>query len=214
MYLFSGNNRILSANLRSDNLPSQATLAVTYSGDDYNAVLRLADGDLFSNLIYKHLDSNGSYEKTQIDVEWDFDEELKQWVKDYTSTEIKTVIYDEYGLELKRESHETDDDDDENNTYDNVTEADVKYDDSFGYPLSYESVSTSMSSDGYINTYPEVKFDLSDYHRYTGIPDISIDNTTDGAVYYNLQGVRIEAPEPGSVYIRVIGDNAEKTFIR
>ena len=47
----------------------------------------------------------------------------------------------------------------------------------------------------------------------SGVEDITIDETCT-PVYYNLQGLRVDNPEAGSVYIRVSGDKAEKVLVR
>lgn len=47
----------------------------------------------------------------------------------------------------------------------------------------------------------------------SGVEDITIDETCT-PVYYNIQGLRVDNPEAGSVYIRVSGDKAEKVLVR
>lgn len=44
----------------------------------------------------------------------------------------------------------------------------------------------------------------------TGISDIIADGEEGEATYYNLQGVRVDNPEPGRIYIRVAGGKASK----
>lgn len=47
-----------------------------------------------------------------------------------------------------------------------------------------------------------------------GVSDIKVDTSTDVPVYYNLQGVRIDKPASGQLYIRVSKGKAEKQLAR
>ena len=46
------------------------------------------------------------------------------------------------------------------------------------------------------------------------IDTIATDETSADAVWYNLQGVRVAAPEVGGVYVKVVGGNAEKVLVK
>lgn len=48
---------------------------------------------------------------------------------------------------------------------------------------------------------------------FSGVNDITIDDANAPAVYYNLQGVRVNNPQNG-LYIRVQGKNVSKVAIR
>jgi hypothetical protein len=55
---------------------------------------------------------------------------------------------------------------------------------------------------------------LSDAAIVTGIDEVAADAADQAPVYYNLQGIRVENPQAGQVYIEVRGRRATKTFIR
>lgn len=48
----------------------------------------------------------------------------------------------------------------------------------------------------------------------TGIEDVVDDGDDAEAVYYNLQGVRVERPAKGNVYVRVAGSKAAKVLVK
>lgn len=48
----------------------------------------------------------------------------------------------------------------------------------------------------------------------TGIEDVEADSYDGEAVYYNLQGLRIAQPQPGTVYIKVKGNTASKVLMQ
>ena len=46
-----------------------------------------------------------------------------------------------------------------------------------------------------------------------GVADIAVDNADGEAVYYNLQGVRVDNPDRG-VYVKVANGKAEKVLVK
>ncbi|MDE6497065.1 MAG: choice-of-anchor J domain-containing protein [Muribaculaceae bacterium] len=53
-----------------------------------------------------------------------------------------------------------------------------------------------------------------DHPHSAGIEDITPDGDNGNAVYYNLQGMRVEQPAPGAVYIRRDATGSHKVFVK
>lgn len=56
---------------------------------------------------------------------------------------------------------------------------------------------------------------LPEYAKPSGIDGIEADNTTEGkAEYFNLQGIRVESPAAGNLYIKRVGDKVVKEIYK
>lgn len=210
MNLFSGANRIASATFRTDELPQPVQLTVTYSGDDYELKVTM-DGQVIASMDYKSLDEFGSYECTSTEVDYDYDYDLGQWVMDEMYSYYEMEQYDGYGLTVAEKDIEYDEYGEIE--YHSEMTSDIVYEPTFGYPVSYESTFVNYYSDDEPSYYPGSKMEFGDYRLYTALTEIDADSADTDAVYYNLQGVRIDSPAAG-IYIRVTGDRATKVVIR
>lgn len=50
--------------------------------------------------------------------------------------------------------------------------------------------------------------------KHSGIEEISVGGSDEGTVYYNLQGIRVENPAKGGIYIRRQGGKTEKVMVK
>lgn len=86
----------------------------------------------------------------------------------------------------------------------------MTYDPTYGYPLKYVY---TLSFDGE-TFYDYAERYLSDYVRVNDMSAIEAveAESTEPTVYYNLQGIRVENPEPGTLYICRLGDKVRKVI--
>lgn len=205
---YFGNNRLKSANITDSNWPYPANLTVVYDGANYNSSLIMTNNTKLLTIDYKSTDSYGSYTAKSYEAEYENDGAGGYYV-DFTRDRDETYTLDRFGLELEdvttTVNHEAAGD---------VTETEglrgtVTYDSTYGYPLEYIAQEKRSDSESFTNAYRTV---YSDYA--SGIGEIEAGTEESAPVeYYNLQGVRVNNPQPG-LYIRRQGENVTKTIIR
>lgn len=57
------------------------------------------------------------------------------------------------------------------------------------------------------------KIELPEGFSFSGVSETLADELEAPTVYYNLQGMRVENPQPGTVYVKVKGSHAEKVVL-
>lgn len=79
-----------------------------------------------------------------------------------------------------------------------------------------EKFETSDCSEGASNRHIEFSFTIggSDSGSGAGIEDVETDSNLQVPVYYNLQGMRVDNPVSGNIYIERIGTHVRKTLIK
>ena len=190
-------NRIKSASLE---IPGElnAKIEASYPTEDsFNVAISIND-ETVEQWVYVTDDQYGSSTSTITHYE---ENPLTGKIQTFQTVETKTV--DAFGRNVNSTIYEE---------VDNIIDyyftkqADVTYDATYGYPLEY-LYSSSYDGETFENNSRIV---LSDYVEVTsGIGSVETD-LTEPAVYYNLQGMKIENPTPGNLYIRRQGDKVSK----
>lgn len=205
---YFGSNRIKSATVADDEWPLPAKLTVTYDGISYKSSLVMTNNEKLMSIDFKSLDDNGSYISDCYDVDYDDDGEGNHYI-DGISNSHREVSMDRFGLKLKDIMTDTYHSSDGDETSTEGYRGTVTYDPVHGYPTEYIEAYKGYDSDEYVNISRTV---FSDYTAgVEGVEADSDDAAT--AVYYNLQGVRVNNPSAG-LYIRLQGNKAVKTVIR
>ncbi len=134
---------------------------------------------------------------------WDFVEEYGEWVLDYIDVfgyeggkladNVITFPYSSYIL-MRFTNYNS-----ENWYYTNLNR-NPEYDDE-AYAADPNNYDVSKYIDG------DFKLDLT--KAFNGVESISVDNSSDSAVFYNLQGVRVANPDNG-IFIKVVNGKASK----
>ncbi len=201
--LFEGSNRIKTADILIDDM--EGTVEAEYHADGrYSLTMKVYDeeegDDIVSTFNYTPLDEYGS---CRIFTITDY---IFMGDSYYTESYTETYNYDAYGLILLEEVQYTD------GTYAEVidrTEGVVEYDETYGYPLTWTISEFDYDENEMYETF---RAEFSDYINVAGVENVSVDNIA--PVYYNLQGVRIDNPAAGNIYIRRVGNNVDKVLIR
>lgn len=199
--LFYDNNRIASATFTDRD--NEITMNATYDGDNYelhcSGVIYGEQAEQTQS--FTMLENNG-FEMT---VHTDYTTE-----DDETVTEIlhTTEKYDAYGLVLLIESTFSD-----GEGYEELDErltGEVEYDATNGYPLTHTLQMFDYDTEEMVN-YGRTVYE--DYENVAGIADITIDADAP-AELYNLQGIRVDNPAPGTIVVRRRGTATDKYIVR
>lgn len=202
--LLFGANRISSAKMVDDEDVIEVTVTYDAKGG-YVANMSGTDGeDTFESVVtYTVLDDNGSY-KVVTDTEYSYEGD-PYWSESFT----EVYEYDAYGLIVKESAEFSD------GTYSEIEalmEGAIEYDPTYGYPLTYTLQEYDVDEEEMIN-YMRVEY--SNYVDVAGIDDITADGGSDAPVeYFNLQGIRVDNPAAGQVYIRRQGANVAKVLVK
>lgn len=203
---YIGANRIKSAKVvKGDGMPDGALINATYpdTSGSYSYVIAYNGKDIL-NVSYAVLDANGSYYMTKHEV--DMDEEDGKWIEDGIDDREESELYDSYGLLVSSSyiDHEEDED------YISLMNCKIEYDETYGYPLIW----TSYESYDGENFFPR---DRQEFLAYTqlGSSAVSAVAASSAAVYYDLNGVRVNADRlaPG-VYVERAGDKTRKILVK
>jgi len=202
--LFMGANRITSAVFVEEDEESAITATYFPGSEKYELHLTLhsIDGDIEGTQTYTPTE-NGGYTVVSRTDYMDFGE---LFTEIYTETES----YDDYGNLLLFEVVFSDGD--SHTELVERTEGSVEYDSANGYPLVYTQQVYDWDTEEMTNY---IRIEFSDYTDVSaGITDIKADNTDAPVEYYNLQGMRIDNPSAGNVYIRRQGAKSAKILMR
>lgn len=151
---------------------------------------------------YTPLDDNGSY---TLNTTMTFYEDGEP----YGSESYKeTYEYDANGLILLEEMVYVDG---EEEFVESRLVGKVEYDSTNGYPASWELSYYDMDEDAMVN---DTRVVFSDYIDVAGIGTVGADNADKPVEYYNLQGMRINAPVAGEICIRRQGSSAVKIMVK
>jgi len=204
--LFMGANRIASA-VFVDGDGEETNITATYFPGSEKYELHLTihseDGDIEGTQVYTPAE-NGGYTMVSRTDYVAFGDILSSEI--YTETES----YDDYGNLMLYDVTFSD-----GGTYTETvehTEGSVEYDSTNGYPLVYTQCNYDWDTEEMVNT---IRVEFSDYTDVAaGITDIEADNTDAPVEYYNLQGMRVDNPAAGNVYIRRQGAKSTKILMR
>ncbi len=200
--LFAGANRVKSATVTDLEFGDVYYYTAEYAADgSYTVTMNMHDDywdeDAEAVMTYTPLDANGSYKVVNVET----------YIADgepyYSTTVVQTGKYDAYGLILLEEV-----------TYDGEvderTVGTVEYDTEHGYPLTWTVQVYDIDEDEMINAF---RAEYSDYID-AGVADALIDSTDAPVEYFNLQGMRVDNPAAGNIYIRRQGNTATKVLVK
>jgi len=204
--LFMGANRIASA-VFVDGDGEESNITATYFPDSEKYELHLTikseDGDIAGMQTYTPAENGGYTVVSRTDY---------MELGDVIGSEIYTEkeSYDEYGNLLLYEVIFSD-----GSEYTEIverTEGTVEYDSVNGYPLTYTVSDYDFDTEEMVNT---LRVEFSGYTDVSaGITDIKANSFDASVEYYNLQGMRVDTPAAGNVYIRRQGAKATKILMR
>ncbi|MDE6557399.1 MAG: hypothetical protein K2K55_10635 [Duncaniella sp.] len=190
-------NRIKSASVLISET-TKAQFKATYPAEgDFDLTISMM-GQTIEQWVYVTEDKYGSYTSTKTANE---ENEFTGQPEEYK--EIESKIFDAFGQSIYEAKYVALD---KEIFYNMISEADVTYDTTYGYPLEYVYV-TAKDCKTFKN---DSRIVLSDYVEVTSAIGSVEADTTASAVYYNLQGLRIDNPTPGNLYIRRQGDKISK----
>ncbi len=161
------------------------------------------DDDIQAVMYYTVLDENGSC-RIVTETTYSYMGDI-YWYDSYT----ENYRYDAYGLILLEEVQYSD------GTYGEVEsriEGKVKYDTEHGYPLTWTIQEMEYESGEMENVF---RAEFSDYLQagVSGINTVDVDSVLP-AEYYNLQGVKVNDPKAGNIYIRRQGTTVTKVLVK
>lgn len=154
------------------------------------------------------IDSYGSYNATENYHAIFPPEEEGMEPETETIDIVENITYDAYGLN-RLTFHSESYNGEEPEIYE-WTEGIVNYDETHGYPLDYLIKTWDDETQELVNM---LYVEYSDYADVAGIADVEAADTDAPAMYYNLQGVRVDDPTPG-LYIRRQGNKATKVVVK
>lgn len=182
-------------------------LSFEYADDgSYTGTIKGGNGvdSYVSTMLYTPTDDNGSYTLKTTTTYSEGGSEMS-----VSSTE--KYVYDSYGLIILEESSFND------GSYDYVDSriaGKVVYDETNGYPLSWEVSVLDWDTEEMVN---DARMEYSDYFQAStsGIGSVVTGNNEAPAEYFNLNGVRVNssALAPG-LYIKRQGGKAEKVLVK
>lgn len=203
----SGANRMKSLDMTEEEDTFHAE--ITYEGNNYTTtVAGTAEGaDMKGVSTYEQLDEYGSFRQTS-DAYYTYEGEGT-----YHEVETYTLRYDAYGNML--ESKDVVSYDGEEEIFEDL-EGTVEYDPTYGYPLSY------IMSEGFLDYATEEyvkeyvwKIEYSDYYDAAAkVTELNSNGTNAEAEYFTLQGIKVEKPAAGNIYIRKTGNKTSKIIAR
>lgn len=203
----SGANRMKSLDMTEEEDTFHAE--ITYEGNNYTTtVAGTAEGaDMQGVSTYEQLDEYGGFRQTS-DAYYTYEGEGT-----YHEVETYTLRYDSYGNML--ESKDVVSYDGEEEIFEDL-EGTVEYDPTYGYPLSY------IMSEGFLDYATEEyvkeyvwKIEYSDYYdAATKVTELDSNVTTAETEYFTLQGIKVEKPLSGNIYIRKNGNKTSKIIAR
>lgn len=205
--LYFGANRIKSATYIDEELPYPATLAVTYTGADYKAEMKMNTETIFS-YDYKALDSYGSF--ICVEYEVDYDEEDGEYYIDYSKDVTRHCEFDKFGTEILDDRSYVYHYDEGDETGVEISKNIATYDATYGYPLEYVRVEKDDETSDFTN---RSKVVYGDYTFFDGVNSVIIDSAEAPVEYYNLQGARVENPSTG-LYIMRKGTKTAKVYVK
>lgn len=212
--LFSGENRIKSAKALGEyTYPyvGDIYLTVDYKANNggYKAVQTM-NSETFSWTDYTVVNEYDSYRMKEFEYDWDYDEDNDSYINDGPQLSESSEIYDQFGLKLEESEIDYIDGDEANGIgYNSVMKGEVTYDNTYGYPLTYETY--RVYGDEVERMSRRVFGDYIDVST-AGVSDI-INDENGETVYYNLQGQRVNNPENG-IFIRRQGGKTSKVVVR
>lgn len=204
--LGSGENRVKSADIIYDE-EDYTHVEFTFDGNNFTAAMSgIEDGEKVEGTsAYEELDDYGSFRQI---TSYTYASDA---LDTYTETETITERYDAYGNLLESKDVV------EYGGYEEVYEdmhGTVDYDSEKGYPLTYVLSAAFYDYDLEENVTANVmKVDYSDYVEITSrVAEMEV--ASGDAEYFNLRGVKVTDPVPGSICIRKRGGKTDKVIIR
>lgn len=200
-FFLSKTNRIKSATVEVEEVTGNLT--ASYPDENSFSLVVNNNDKILETWEYKVINQYNSFESLLTG----YDYETPTGEADIYVT-LQNIIYDEWNSTIyKKIAESVNDEIDELN----ILEADVTYDLTYGYPLKYfytESFDGETFSD-----YAERIF--GDYVLVNDPSDIDVVETdgSESAVYYNLQGMMVENPTPGKLYILRQGNKVKKVVV-
>ena len=196
-YLTSGANKIKSFNIFNGGEPV-GRCEYTYLPDNggYSGVISMGD-EVLTTILVEVLDSYGSFIQTETVPYGDGID--YQVVQEETYDEYEQLLLQTYAEYYAGEE-----------IYSEKVIGKTNYSDE-GYPVDYEQM---MVSDGYEENMLRIE-----YLEYVEAPTSKaiLNNSDDENApveYYNLQGIRVNTPTDGGIYIRKQGSNASKVLVK
>lgn len=203
----SGANRMKSLDMTEEEDTFHAE--ITYDGNNYTTtVTGTAEGaDMQGVSTYEQLDEYGGFRQIS-DAYYTYEGEGT-----YHEVETYTLRYDSYGNML--ESKDVVSYDGEEEIFEDL-EGTVEYDPTYGYPLSYIMSEGFLDYDTgeYVKEYVW-KIEYADYLDVAAnVGEINSTGATGDTEYFTLQGIRVEKPASGNIYIRKEGNKTSKIMVR
>lgn len=187
--LFIGNNRIGSAHyVDPDDLDMNVTVEYAEDSEAYTAMMTMTMDGMSVTAISKF---------TPLENDGYIGEGTTYYMDEVMFSSREEVRYDDWGLATLALESETE----EGVTYGESTIGDVEYDEE-GRPAVY-TVSHTYFEDEYEETEYVIRAEYSDYVDVTAGSGVSsVINTEEAGKYYDLNGVRISAPEKGRIVVK------------
>ena len=202
--LYQGANQMLSANYPTiREVPVVGTVTATYSGkvNDFEYVI-VARDTILTSMKYTQLDNYGSFKEEASARDDFFGNTFND--KDYTWT--RTFRYDQFGLLLEQTFVEHCEGEITQQKY---QQGMVTYDEVSGFPSEY----VMQEKFNFVDWQNSIRKLYSDYPKRDGINEIDNDDNDAPAVYYTLDGIRVDTPTRG-IYIKRQGVKTSKVIIR
>lgn len=202
--LFFGANRIKSCTVTEDDINETVQLAVAYVPDGYHAVATMK-GETILDIDYKSVDQYGSYDCTEYEVDFDYDDRTGTLVREDAETEVETYRVDNFGLVLEHTQEYYKEKSAVAYDLESVV-GQVTYNAQYGYPEEY--ISETSDFGGRLTDKDRMVF--SDYALYgSGVQQVGDVNSDAVVEYYDLNGVKVANPVNG-IYIMRRGSEVVK----
>ncbi|MDE7412371.1 MAG: hypothetical protein K2N05_01090 [Muribaculaceae bacterium] len=211
--LFEGDNRIKSATVTVEDMT--ASLNVEYEGPEYTATLAFFDEEegmnVESSISLSYLDSATDPDSNHWTIGREYLTTTRFMMTSlpiYEENVRETYVYDNNDLIILEKVEIGNGEDWE---IEDMVTGNVKYDEEKGYPLSWTVAALDYESGQVVNSFRALYSDYEDV-SVAGVEEISPETGDYPAIYYNLQGMRVDKPQAGAFYIKVV--NGKSTVIR